>query len=174
MPSTSRMFGAWPRRRHDVHMSRRDYWHDPSGPRPTSLVVAVSAVVQNDFGDVLMIERTDSGLWSIPGGAVEPGETLNAAVVREVNEETGYRVSVDHIVGVFSDPAHVIRYDDGETRQEFSICFQGSVSSGAARTSDESRRVEWLPCDELDSYKIHPSIRLRIDVALSNERPYFT
>lgn len=155
-------------------MSRRDYWHDPSGPRPTSLVVAVSAVIQNDSGDVLMIERTDSGLWSIPGGSVEPGETLTAAVVREVKEETGYRVSVDRLVGVFSDPAHVIEYDDGETRQEFSICFRGTASSGTARTSDESRRVEWLACDKLGSYKIHQSIRLRIDVALSNGRPYFT
>lgn len=169
------MFGAPGNQRHDGGMARQDYWHDPSAPNPTSLVVAVSAVVLDETGSILMIERTDSGLWSIPGGAVEPGETLSAALAREVYEETGYHIAITHLVGIFADPAHLIRYDDGEVRQEFSICFVATPTGGQARTSDESSQVAWIDRQRLSDLNIHPSIRRRIQTALDDQaKPYFT
>lgn len=156
-------------------MTRQDYWYDPSAPEANSLVVAVSAVVLNEAGEILVIERTDSGLWSIPGGAMEPGETVSQAVERELYEETGYHVRVDRLVGIFANPAHVIGYDDGEVRQEFSICFVGVVSGGQARTSDESSRVAWVRRQALRDLEVHPSILRRIDMALAGRpEPYFT
>lgn len=146
-------------------MARRDYWDDPDAPEANSLVVAVSAVVRDDQGRLLLIKRTDNDLWSIPGGGMEPGETVSAAVVREVREETGYEVRPIRLVGVFSDPRHVVAYDDGEVRQAFSLCFECAVHSGESQTSEESSAVEWVPSAQIATLKMHRSIRERIEAA---------
>ena len=154
-------------------MARRDYWHAPTAPTPNSLVVAVSAVVL-DEDRLLVIRRTDNGLWSLPGGGMEPGETVSEAVIREVREETGYDVKPTRLVGVFSDPHHVVSYDDGEVRQSFSICFECALIAGTARPSDESNAVEWIPLAELDQLDMHEANLERVRVALSGGPPHFT
>lgn len=154
-------------------MARRDYWHDPTAPAANSLVVAVSAVVI-DSGRLLVIHRTDNGLWSLPGGGMEPGETVSAAVAREVREETGYEVRPQRLVGVFSDPGHVIAYDNGEVRQAFSLCFDCELVGGSARTSEESSAVRWVPEDELDRLDMHQAHRERIRAALDCGPAQFT
>ena len=113
-------------------MPKRDYYADPDAPKANSLVVAVGAVVRNDRGEILLIERTDNGLWALPGGAQEIGESIKDAVRREVREETGIEVEVTGLTGIYSDPAHVIAYDDGEVRQEFSLCFAARAIVGLA------------------------------------------
>src|SRR5690606_39030276 len=114
-----------------------------------------------------------NGLWAIPGGAQDLGETTREAVVREVEEETGLRVEVTGIVGIYSDPRHVIAYDDGEVRQEFSITFHAKPQAGQLRTSSESKRVAWVPRESIDDLAIHPSVRLRIRHALENREVPF-
>ncbi|MFF0613241.1 NUDIX hydrolase [Nocardia tengchongensis] len=156
-------------------MSRTDFYQDPSAPKANSLKVAVSALVRNDRGQVLMIHRTDNGKASIPGGGMEFGETPSQAVVREVEEETGIDVVVTGLIGIFSDPEHVIAYDDGEVRQEFSICFTADPVRGNLRTSSESKAVDWVEPDDLKNLDIHPSIWLRIERGLGNHNePYYT
>lgn len=156
-------------------MTRTDYFRDPSAPAANSVKVAVSALVQDDEGRILLIRRTDNGKYSIPGGGLEAGETVAQAVVREVQEETGIDVEVTELVGVFSNPDHVIAYDDGEVRQEFSICFRAEPIGGSPRSSDESSEVEWVPLDQLAKRDMHPSIRLRIRRGLAyDSAPYFT
>lgn len=144
-------------------MARTDHYHDPNAPKATNIVVAVSAFVQDEHGRLLMIRRTDNDLYSIPGGAQEVGETIGHAVIREVKEETGIDVEPTEIIGVYSDPAHVVAYTDGEVRQQFSICFRAHPTGGEVRTSDESSEVRWISRHDLDTLNIHPSIRLRID-----------
>lgn len=155
-------------------MSRTDYFHDPAAPPANSVKVAVSAVVQDNQGRILLIRRSDNGKYSIPGGGLEAGETVAQAVVREVLEETGIEVDVTDLVGVFSNPDHVIAYDDGEVRQEFSVCFRAKPIGGAPRLSDESTAVEWVPLEQLRELDIHPSIMLRIRKGLEGTDPYFT
>ncbi|PXY20762.1 NUDIX domain-containing protein [Prauserella muralis] len=154
-------------------MPKRDYYDDPAAPRANSIVPAVTAIVRNDAGELLMIERTDNGLWAVPGGAQDIGERLTDTVVREVREETGIDVEVTGLSGLYTDPRHVIAYDDGEVRQEFSVCFHARPIGGQARTSTESRQVHWVPPDTIDSLNIHPSMRLRIQHGLQNRtEPY--
>jgi ADP-ribose pyrophosphatase YjhB (NUDIX family) len=148
---------------------KTDYFADPDAPKANSLVVAVAAVVRNDHGEVLLIERTDNGLWALPGGAQEIGESVKDAVVREVQEETGLDVEVTALTGGYSDPAHVIAYDDGEVRQEFSLCFAARPISGRLRPSSESRQARWVAPDEIGGLNIHPSMRLRIEHGLSRQ-----
>jgi 8-oxo-dGTP pyrophosphatase MutT (NUDIX family) len=94
--------------------------------------------------------------------------------VREVREETGIDVEPSELIGVYSDPEHVIAFTDGEVRQEFSICFRASTIGGELRTSDESSEVLWIGRSDLNSLNVHPSIRLRIEHGYTNrEHPYF-
>ena len=143
-------------------MPRVDYLNDPDAPKANSIVPAVSAIVTDSEGRILLIRRTDNDYWSIPGGRVEPGESLPQAVTREVAEETGMRCEVTGLVGIYSDPGHVAAYDDGEVRQEFSICYTTRLAGGQIQTSPESSDVRFVSQDDLPGYKIHPSIRRRI------------
>ena len=144
-------------------MRRVEHYHDPNAPRPNSLVPAASAIVVEKNGHILLEHRVDNDLWALPGGTMEPGETIGQTVVREVLEETGLRVEPTGIVGVYSDPDHIIEYADGEVRQQFSICFRTKLLGGELRSDAESIEVRWVAPSELDGLTIHPSIRLRID-----------
>jgi hypothetical protein len=73
------------------------------------------------------------------------------------------RVTAVDLIGVYSNPNHVIEYSDGEVRQQFSLCFRAHPVGGELRTSSESTRVRWVPRNDLDQLDIHPSMRLRID-----------
>lgn len=156
-------------------MTRVDYYNDPNAPKANSIAVAVSAFIQDDEGRILMIRRTDNDLYSIPGGQLELGETLAQAAVREVHEETGIECEVTGVVGLYSNPNHVIAYDDGEVRQEFSICFRATATGGDLRTSSESKEVFWIDPSDVDGLNVHLSIQLRLRHAMEKRSaPYFT
>ncbi|GAA2475745.1 NUDIX hydrolase [Winogradskya humida] len=153
-------------------MPKTDYLNDPSAPAANSLVVAVAVVVRDDRGRVLLIRRSDNGLWALPGGAQDLGETVTGAATREVMEETGLDIKVVGISGIYSDPRHVIAYDDGEVRQEFSICLRGQPVAGSLRPSSESTEVQWVGVAELGSLPMHPSMKLRVQHGLEDGDPY--
>jgi ADP-ribose pyrophosphatase YjhB (NUDIX family) len=154
---------------------RVDYYHDPDAPPANSIVVAVTAFILDTTGRLLMIRRTDNDLYAIPGGAQEIGETISQTVVREVNEETGILVEATGLIGVYSDPAHVIAFTNGEVRQEFSLCFRARPIRGEPHTSGESKEVLWVEPARLDDLNIHPSIKLRIQHGFEQRtNPFYT
>jgi ADP-ribose pyrophosphatase YjhB (NUDIX family) len=156
-------------------MARIDHYRSPDAPAANSIVVAVTAFIRDEVGRLLLIRRTDNDLYAIPGGALEMGERLTQTVEREVMEETGIAVRVTGLIGVYSDPEHVIEFTDGEVRQEFSICFRADPTGGDLRTSDESKEVLWVAPTDLDALNIHPSIRLRIRHGLEERaQPYYS
>jgi ADP-ribose pyrophosphatase YjhB (NUDIX family) len=143
-------------------MTRTEHFNDPNAPVANNLVPAASAVVADEAGAILLIERTDNGLWTIPGGGMEVGETIAHTAIREVKEETGFDVAVQRLVGIYSDPGHVIEYSNGEVRQQFSVCFACAVTGGQLATSSESRRVGFFTPEDIKAMPIHDSIRRRI------------
>lgn len=149
-------------------MARRDYFNDPAAPPANSVVASAAAAVRNERGELLMIHRTDNDLWALPGGGHDIGESIAETVVREVREETGIDVEVVGLVGLYTNPNHVIGYDDGEVRQQFSICFTARPTGGKLTTSSESREVVWVDPAKLDDLDIHQSMRLRIAHALAD------
>lgn len=110
-------------------------------PRPT---LAVGAVVQNDAGRLLVIRRgrpPAEGRWSLPGGKVERGETLAAAVAREVAEETGLVATVGELIGyleIVDDSHHFVVLD-----------FAATVEGGAERAGGDVTAVAWMGRREL-------------------------
>lgn len=154
-------------------MARRDYIDDPTAPTVNSVVPSAVAVVQREDQRVLLIHKVDNGLWALPGGGHDPGESISQTVVREVKEETGYDVEVQALTGIYTNPNHVMAYDDGEVRQQFSIAFRARLLGGELRTSSESSEVVWLTVDEMAELDMHPSMRMRLEHALSGDaRPF--
>ncbi|MBL7255949.1 NUDIX domain-containing protein [Paractinoplanes lichenicola] len=145
-------------------VGRRDFYDDPDAPAATSLVPSANVIVADDDGRVLLVRRSDNGNWALPGGAMDLGESLPATAVRETAEETGLNVEITGLVGIFTDPRHVILYtSNGEVRQEFSVVFAARAIGGTLSTSSETTDVRWVPTSEIDSLPMDRSMRKRLD-----------
>ena len=109
---------------------RRVHFHD--GTAPVAAVVAPSVfVAARDGRDrLLLVRRWDSGAWELPGGRVEVGESVLDAAVRETVEESGVLVRITGVVGLFTDPAHIVVSGAGEVRQQFVLCLHAWVVQG--------------------------------------------
>jgi 8-oxo-dGTP diphosphatase len=137
------------------------------------MVPAVSAVICNERGEVLLQRARDDGKWYVVGGAVDPGEDPADAVVREVSEETGLVVRPVRVVGVYSDP--VATYANGDRVFYVNTCFACEITGGAlAVGDDESLELRYFRADELPEGML-ATHRHRIERALRNEdRAYFS
>ena len=111
-----------------------------------------------------MIRRSDNDNWAVPGGAIDLGESMVQAAIRETREETGIECEITGLVGIYTDPKHVILYtSNGEVRQEFSILLTGVATGGQPTPSSESSEVRWVPREDLAGYQMDRSMRLRIE-----------
>jgi len=124
---------------------------------PDRPIVAVGAVIL-DGDRVLLVQRGHEplkGEWSLPGGAVELGESLEEALVREVREETSLDVTVGPVVEVFDS----IRRDAGGRAEyhyviiDYACRVRGGTATAAARGSDAAD-VRWVPLAEIEQYGV--------------------
>jgi ADP-ribose pyrophosphatase YjhB (NUDIX family) len=142
---------------------RIDYHDDPDAPEANSLVPSVNVVVANGSGEILLIRRSDNGNWAVPGGAIDLGESMTAAAVRETREETGITCQITGLAGIYTDPGHVILYtSNGEVRQEFSIVLTATAVGGTPTPNSESTEVRWVSRGELTDLQMDRSMRMRI------------
>lgn len=148
---------------------RIDFYDDPDAPAATSIVPSVNVVVTNDAGEILLIRRSDNDNWAVPGGAVDLGESLTQAAVRETREESGIECEITGLVGIYTDPRHLILYtSNGEVRQEFSVVLTARPVGGGLARSNESSEVRWVAAAEVAGYPMDRSMRLRIGHYLQN------
>lgn len=114
---------------------------------------AVSALIL-DGGSILLVKRGHEpslGLWSLPGGGIELGETASEAIAREVFEETGLSVEPADIAGV----RDVIGREDGDVAFHYVIiCFRVRVISGTPVAGSDAVEVRWVPLADLPSYPL--------------------
>ena len=145
-------------------MSRRiDYYDDPDAPAATSMVPSVNVVIENSRGQILMIRRSDNDNWALPGGAIDLGESMMQAAVRETAEETGIACEVTGLVGIYTDPKHVILYtSNNEVRQEFSILLTARETGGTPTPSSESTEVVWVEPGDAEGLTMDPSMYKRL------------
>ena len=127
----------------------------------------VSAVIFKE-GRILLQRRDDNGMWGLPGGGVEPGESVRQAVIREVHEETGLTVEPLRLIGVYSDPANhqIVSYPDGEVVHYVSTAFECRVLGGALTTCAESLELAYFAPDALPA-DLMPLARIRVYDALA-------
>jgi len=147
-------------------------WQDSTGAPlakiPDRLGVATNGFIRNDSGRILLQRRADIDFWSMPGGNVEIGESLEQGVAREVYEETGLEVRVERLIGVYSGPESYpfMRYPDGYTVHYITHVFACDYLSGALRISTESTNIDYFPADDLPQNTLL-SHRVRIQDALT-------
>jgi len=110
----------------------------------TKHLVAATAIVVGPSGRVLMHRRSDNGLWGLPGGAVEAGESVGEAAEREVLEETGVTVRALRFAGVDSgrERMQVVSYPDGHVVSYVSVTVECEAVSGAAAVSPDGGETE--------------------------------
>jgi 8-oxo-dGTP diphosphatase len=112
------------------------------------LILGASAVIVAD-GAILLVQRGHEpqlGRWSVPGGRVEPGETLAEAAAREAYEETGLEVRIGAELWSLTIP-------DGDRSFEVHD-FAATVTGGKLRAGDDAADVRWIPLDELDQWPL--------------------
>ena len=110
---------------------------------PQEFKEGTCTVVLNDEGKVLLLKREDFRLWVLPGGSLEPGETLEAGAIRETEEETGYKIAIERYVGCYILP-------DGPLGPRKTHCFVGRVTGGEAiERGPETLAVGWFAPDAL-------------------------
>ena len=129
----------------------------------------VAAVIFRD-GAVLLQRRDDNGKWGLPGGGVEPGESVAMAIAREVREETGLEVEPVRLIGVYSDPANhqIITYPDGNVIHYVSSVFECAIRGGALECGCESLELGFFAPDALPDDTL-PISRIRIHDALARQ-----
>jgi 8-oxo-dGTP pyrophosphatase MutT (NUDIX family) len=151
---------------------RFDYYDDPEAPPANSIRPSAGAYAVKD-GAVLLIRRSDNDNWSMPGGAQDPGESLTRTAIRETLEETGIKIRATGLVGIFTDPRHVVHYtSNDEVRQEFTVIYRAEYLDGDPAMSDESTDVQWVPLDQLDDLPMDNSQRKRLEWARNHAEPW--
>jgi ADP-ribose pyrophosphatase YjhB (NUDIX family) len=117
----------------------------PDVSKARQLRPSVAAIIRNDDGHVLLQRRSDNGLWGLPGGGVEIGESVSTAIVREVREETGLTVQIERLVGVYSNPRfQVVRYADGNVVHYINTLFACRVVGGTLQTCEETLDLQFF------------------------------
>ncbi|GAA1209019.1 NUDIX domain-containing protein [Pseudonocardia alaniniphila] len=136
---------------------RSVHFHDPAAPAATTVTPSVFVAVHDEQGRFLLVQRRDSGAWEFPGGRMDVGETAMAAAVRETAEEAGVRVRITGLVGLFSDPAFVIRAVDGRIRQPFVVCFHAVAEWGSPRPDEiETSDAGWFEPEQIETMTLEP------------------
>jgi len=138
---------------------------------PTEVRLTVSAVARRDGsnGEILLIQRADNAHWGLPGGHVEPGESVAQATAREVLEETGCAIEVGRLIGVYSDPAwQTVESSSGRRPQFVNLCFEARVIAvvGEPTTPEETLDTGFFALDALPEPFV-PIHAIRIEDAVS-------
>lgn len=127
-----------------------------------------SAIIFDDQREkVLLTRRADNGRWCLPGGGLDAGESAEEACIREVWEETGLKVSVSHLVGVYSSPDFLVEYADGNRVQIVALHFEAQVTGGMLGLSDETTEVGYFTLPEIAAMDVMEHHRQRITDALA-------
>jgi 8-oxo-dGTP diphosphatase len=159
---------------HGTPGTRRVYFRDPAAPAATVVVPSVFIAVRNPKGHLLLVCRCDIGAWELPGGRVDVGENAVDTAVRETAEEAGIRVHVTGLVGLFTDPDHLVSSPGGEVRQQFVVLLHGRAEGGVPRGDlSETSAAAWVDVADLPGLLIEPPVRGWIGHALSGDgQPY--
>jgi 8-oxo-dGTP diphosphatase len=148
---------------------RRVHFHDRAAPRAVVVTPSVFVAVRDDRGRLLLVRRGDSGAWELPGGRVDVGESAVDAGVRETLEESGVLVRVTGLVGLFTDPAHVVESPAGdEVRQQFVVCLRAVVLYGTPVPDlQETIDARWFDPADVPGLPQEPGASTWIRCALS-------
>jgi len=138
------------------------------------LAVGCSAIIWDSTrSKILLTRRTDNGQWCLPSGRMEPGESVAETCAREVWEETGLRVRVVKLLGVYTSPNLIVEYPDGNKFQIVGFSFEAQVTGGELGLSNETTGYGYFTPDQIESMDVMEHHRKRIADALAGQTVTF-
>lgn len=134
------------------------------------LLPAVSAVIRDDDGRILLARSQGDDQWALIGGGVEPGEEPKSAIVREIREELGVDASVGGIIGAYGGERLVITYPNGDRCAYVTTAYECRLASDALTLEhDELRDAKWFAPADLPRLDTQPYVaRILADAAVPN------
>jgi 8-oxo-dGTP pyrophosphatase MutT (NUDIX family) len=130
--------------------------------RQGKIRLGCSAAIFDGQGRIFLTRRTDNGQWCLPGGGMEPGESVTEACEREVWEETGLRTRVTRLVGVYSYSDQLVVYPDGNKAQIVALHFEARVLAGQPRLSNETTEFGYFTLEEVEGLEMFGRHKERI------------
>ncbi len=121
-----------------------------------------AAIFDQAHEKILLTRRTDNGLWCLPGGGVDPGESVAETCVREIYEETGLRARVTRLIGVYSSPDWLVEYADGNRVQIVALSFEAIVEDGQLSQTKEVSEFGYFSLAEIERLDLMQNHRQRI------------
>ncbi len=128
-----------------IQSMRKIIGHDPL------LSVGVSAIIENDKGEILLEKRHDNGMYCLPGGAIELNETVCDALRREIYEETGITLNSPKLLMILSGKKEIFYYPNGDITHYVDLIFYDKINSGEYINphDKESDSIGFYPLDSL-------------------------
>jgi ADP-ribose pyrophosphatase YjhB (NUDIX family) len=145
-------------------------------PKPITPLVGCDVFVLNQRSEVLLIQRADNGLWALPGGCHDLGETPQKCAERECREESGYEVEVTDLLGVWSSNRYAYVHYPWKENEFCHLFFRAKLKGGEMKTSNESTKVGWFLESDLPDFSDGHETRVRFGFEASrniNFKPYF-
>lgn len=132
-----------------------------------SLHIGSCAVIFDETREkVLLTKRADNGLWCLPGGKMESGESVEECCTREVLEETGLEVRTKRLIGIYSNHDLLVVYPDGNKVQIVVLSFEVEITGGKLGLSDETTDAGFYAPAEIEQMPIHGRHQERVLDAL--------
>lgn len=128
----------------------------------TRVKAGVGIIIIDNEGKIVLERRRDNGMWGLPGGRIEPGESVLETAVREAKEETGLHVRITGLVGVYSDPSdgRIVTYpDNGDVAHLVDTVLKVEIVSGELTVSSESIDLRFFAPDSLPSDIVLPALQ---------------
>lgn len=155
-------------------MNRTQVLYGPRLGREGKIRFGCSAVIFDETRTkVLLTRRADNGLWCVPGGAMESGESAAETCEREVFEETGLKVRVKRIVGVYSNPDQLIVYPDGNKVHIVVLGFEAEIIGGELGLSNETTEAGFFSLTEIEDMPMHGKHKERVEDATLKQAEAF-
>lgn len=144
--------------------------------KPVTPLCACEVFVLNENEEVLLIERSDNQTWALPGGCHDLNETPKECAERECWEESGFKINVTDLIGVYSSNRYEYKYYPYKDNQFCHMLFKAEITGGSAKTSSETLRVGWFKQDQLPLLNDGHDFRIRHGFEFCRGRmkkPYF-
>ena len=150
-------------------MHQTDFTGQPLTRIPDHVRASGTGIIFNEKNEVLLQLRSDNYWWGLPGGGMDPGESLSECTVREVYEETGLCVHVGCLVKVYSEISDytVVQYPDGNLVQYVAAVYICHKYSGTLTSSEESLDIGYFDPSQFPE-KTVLSTKLRVNDALQH------
>src|SRR5688572_21797358 len=115
-----------------------------------------AVIFDKSLNKVFLMRRNDNGMWSLPGGQMQPGESASECCLREVYEETHLSVRVLRLIGIYTSPNYLLVYERGDRVQPLTFCFEAEITFGDFKATSESIEAGYFSQEEISAMNVLP------------------